>query len=45
MFTDNLGLKLGFQYVHGFGSDDIGDTDFLGLEIGISMFIPTWPTY
>jgi opacity protein-like surface antigen len=45
MFTDNLGLKLGFQYVHGFGSDDIGDTDFLGLEIGISLFIPTWPTY
>jgi hypothetical protein len=45
MFTDNLGLKLGFQYVHGFGSDDIGDTDFLGLEIGISLFIPTWPSY
>jgi opacity protein-like surface antigen len=45
MFTENLGLKLGFQYVHGFGSDDIGDTDFLGLEIGISLFIPTWPTY
>jgi hypothetical protein len=45
MFTDNLGLKLGFQYVHGFGSDEIGDTDFLGLEIGISLFIPTWPTY
>ena len=45
MFTENLGLKLGFQYVHGFGSDDLGDTDFLGLEIGISLFIPTWPTY
>ena len=45
MFTDNLGLKLGFQYVHGFGSDDLGDTDFLGLEIGISLLIPTWPTY
>lgn len=45
MFTDNLGLKLGFQYVHGFGTDTIGDTDFLGLEIGISLFIPTWPVY
>jgi hypothetical protein len=45
MFTENLGLKLGFQYVHGFGSDDIGDTDFLGLEIGISLLIPTWPAY
>jgi opacity protein-like surface antigen len=45
MFTDNVGLKLGFQYVHGFGSDDLGDSDFLGLEIGISLFIPTWPTY
>ena len=45
MFTDNLGLKLGFQYVHGFGSDDLDDTDFLGLEIGLSLLIPTWPTY
>jgi hypothetical protein len=45
MFTQNLGLRLGFQYVHGFAADDIGDTDFLGLEIGISLFIPTWPTY
>jgi len=45
MFTQNLGLKLGFQYVHGFAADEIGNTDFLGLEIGISLFIPTWPTY
>ena len=45
MFTDNLGLKLGLQYVHGFGTDTIGDTDFLGLEIGLSLFIPTWPVY
>jgi hypothetical protein len=45
MFTENLGLKLGFFYVHGFESDQIDDTDFLGLEMGISLFIPTWPTY
>lgn len=45
MFTQNVGLKLGFQYVHGFAADDIGDTDYLGLEIGISLFIPTWPAY
>ena len=45
MFTQNLGLKLGFQYVHGFAADEIGNTDYLGLEIGISLFIPTWPTY
>jgi hypothetical protein len=45
MFTENLGLKLGFQYLHGFGSDEIGDTDFLGLEIGVSLLIPTWPAY
>ena len=45
MFTHNLGLKLGFEYVHGFAADEIGNTDFLGLEIGISLFIPTWPTY
>lgn len=45
MFTENVGLKLGFQYLHGFATGEIGGTDYLGLEIGISLLIPTWSVY
>ncbi len=44
MLTENLALKTGFQYVHGFAGDSIGSTNYLGIEIGISVFIPTWPS-
>ena len=45
MITENFGAKAGFQYIHGFEEEFIGSTDFFGLEIGISLFIPTWPSY
>lgn len=45
MVTENLGLKAGFQYIHGFKEEYIGSTDFLGLMVGASIFIPTWPAY
>jgi len=45
MVTENLGLKGGFQYIHGFKEEFIGSTDFLGLMVGASIFIPTWPAY
>jgi len=43
LFTENLALKAGLQYIHGFEEEFIGSTDFFGLELGISLFIPTWP--
>lgn len=45
MVTENLGLKAGFQYIHGFAEEYIGSTDFFGLQLGLSLFIPTWPSY
>lgn len=45
MVTENLGLKAGFQYIHGFAEEHIGSTDFFGLQLGLSLFIPTWPSY
>jgi opacity protein-like surface antigen len=44
MLTENLALKTGLQYVHGFAGDHVGSTNYLGIEIGISVFIPTWPS-
>jgi len=45
LLTENVGLKVGLQYVHGFEAGNIEDTDFFGFEIGVSLFIPTWPAY
>jgi opacity protein-like surface antigen len=45
LFTENVGMKLGFQYLHGFKEGSIGHTDFVGIEIGLSLFIPTWPAH
>lgn len=45
LLTENLSLRTGFQYVHGFREDEVGSSNYLGLEIGISVFIPTWPSY
>ncbi len=45
MFTENLGVKAGLQYIHGFKEAYIGNTDFLGFEIGMSIHFPTWPAY
>jgi len=45
MMTEQVGLKFGFQYIHGFREEFIGHTDWVGLVIGISMFVPTWPAY
>jgi len=44
LLTENLALRTGVQYVHGFRESDVGSTNYLGLEIGISFFIPTWPS-
>ena len=45
MLTENLAIRAGFQYIHGFRAGEVGSTNFLGFEIGISVFIPTWPAY
>jgi hypothetical protein len=45
MFTEGVGLEPGFRYPDGFAMDEMGGTDYLGLEIGISLFIPTRPAY
>ncbi len=45
MLTEQVAVNIGFQYTHGFGEKYIGNTDFLGIEIGISLFVPTWPAY
>jgi len=43
MFTENLALKAGLQYVHGFEERFVGSNDFFGLELGMALLIPTWP--
>ncbi len=45
MLTEQVAVKAGFQYTHGFREKSIDHTDYFGLEIGISLFIPTWPAY
>lgn len=44
MLTENLSVRTGLQYVHGFRDVDVGSTNYLGFVLGVSVFIPTWPS-
>jgi len=44
MLTENLSMRTGFQYVHGFREEQVGSTNYLGMEVGFSVLIPTWPS-
>lgn len=45
MLTENLSLRTGLQYIHGFRDSEVGSTNYLGLTLGVSVFIPTWPSH
>jgi len=44
LLTENLSMRGGLQYVHGFRETEVGSTNYLGFELGVSVFIPTWPS-